>query len=143
MTKSTVTYGRGGAGNVTNKTDASPAFEPQSTPTLKSKTYTTGRGGTGNMTKNDFEHPEAARRSQDVEIPGIILPEGSHHTGRGGAANTYTPTENEKREARTHNEKVRSESFNRDGSKERTRIRAIADKAKDTLTGQHSSEREA
>ena len=35
------------------------------------------------MAKNDLEHPEEARRAQDVDIPGLTLPEGSHHTGRG------------------------------------------------------------
>lgn len=35
------------------------------------------------MAKNDFEHPEEARRAQDLDVPGITLPEGTHHTGRG------------------------------------------------------------
>ncbi|KIW17455.1 hypothetical protein PV08_04649 [Exophiala spinifera] len=122
------TYGRGGAGNVTSK-PRSPALEPQTTPTLKSQMYTTGRGGTGNMAKND--NPEEARRAQDVDVPGIIMPEGTHHTGRGGEGNLYKPTEEEQRKARAHNEKVRTESFNRDGSKDRGHIRALADKAKD------------
>ena len=54
----------------------------------------------------------------------------------GGAANIHTPTENEEREIRAHNEKVRS-SFNRSGSEERSSIRALADKAKNTLAGKH------
>ena len=106
------------------------------------------------MAKNDFEHPQEARKAQDVDVPGMTLPEGSHHTGRGisstffkicrskatnistgGAANKYTPTENEQREARENNEKVRSESFRRSGSTERNSIRALADKAKDAVTG--------
>lgn len=33
------------------------------------------------MAKNDSA--EEARRAQDVDIPGITLPEGTHHTGRG------------------------------------------------------------
>jgi len=86
------------------------------------------------MAKNDLEHPEEARRAQDVDIPGLTLPEGSHHTGRGGAANTYTPSELEQRQARQNNEKVRSESFRRSGSKERSGIRALADKAKDAVS---------
>jgi hypothetical protein len=98
MSNEAVTYGRGGAGrssltntwmlkadfrpgNVTTKGGKSPAFKPETTPTLKSQMYTTGRGGTGNMAKN--EHPDEARRAQDVEVPGITLPEGIHHTGRG------------------------------------------------------------
>ncbi|RVX68525.1 hypothetical protein B0A52_07949 [Exophiala mesophila] len=133
----TVFYGRGGAGNVTTKTAQSPKFVAETTPTLKSKTYTTGRGGSGNMAKNDLQHPEEARKAQDVDIPGLTLPEGSHHTGRGGAANVYTPTESEQLEARQNNEKVRSESFRRSGSKERNGVRALADKAKDALTGKN------
>lgn len=56
-------------------------MEPITTPTLKTKTYTTGRGGTGNMAKND--NPEEARAAQDIDIPGILLNESTHHTGRG------------------------------------------------------------
>ena len=56
------------------------------TPTLKSNIYTTGRGGTGNMARND--DPEEARAAQDVDIPGITLPEGAHHTGRGDVPHT-------------------------------------------------------
>ncbi len=33
------------------------------------------------MAKND--NPEEARRAQDVDVPGVMLPEGSHHIGRG------------------------------------------------------------
>ena len=44
--------------------------------------YTTGRGGTGNMAKNDS--PAEARAAQDVDVPGVILNESAHHTGRGG-----------------------------------------------------------
>jgi len=40
------------------------------------------------------------------------------------------PSEEEQRQARENNEKVRRESFLRDGSKERSSIRALADKAK-------------
>jgi hypothetical protein len=101
MSKSAITYGRGGAGepgspgdhvssssnqsvfagNVTSRDGRSPSVEPDSTPTLKSKTYTTGRGGTGNMAKNDSA--DEARRAQDVDVQGITLPEGTFHTGRG------------------------------------------------------------
>ncbi|KAI1614436.1 hypothetical protein EDD36DRAFT_418268 [Exophiala viscosa] len=122
-----ISYGRGGAGNVTTR-DRSPIPGTQTTPTLKTHIYTTGRGGTGNMAKND--NPDEARRAQDVDVPGIILPEGTHHTGRGGGGNLYTPSEEEQRQAREYNEKVRRESFQRDGSKERSGIRALADKAK-------------
>ena len=68
-------------GNVTTKDAKSPAVKPQTTPTLKTSHYTTGRGGTGNMARLDT--PEEARRAQDVDVPGITIPEGVHHTGRG------------------------------------------------------------
>ncbi len=35
------------------------------------------------MAKLDPNRPEEARRSQDVDVPGITLPEGTYHTGRG------------------------------------------------------------
>jgi len=131
-----IMYGRGGAGNVTTKEKVGN-LKTETTPTLKSKIYTTGRGGTGNMARNDPQNPDEARRAQDVDVPGLTLPEGSHHTGRGGAANKYTPTELEQLEARQNNEKVRSESFRRSGSKERTGIRALAEKAKEAVSGKH------
>lgn len=68
-------------GNITIKPDKAPAPAPSSTPTLKSKAYTTGRGGTGNIVENT--DPEVARKAQDVDVPGITLPEGDYHTGRG------------------------------------------------------------
>ena len=36
------------------------------------------------MAKNDMG--EEARIAQDVDVPGITLPEGPHHTGRGKCA---------------------------------------------------------
>lgn len=33
------------------------------------------------------EDPETARLAQDVDVPGITLPEGDHHTGRGKYSN--------------------------------------------------------
>lgn len=39
------------------------------------------------MARNDLNHPEVARASQDVEAPAPREPEGPHHIGRGGAAN--------------------------------------------------------
>ena len=69
-------------GNIVAKPPQSPSTEPvMTTPTLKSKVYTTGRGGAGNLAKND--DPEEARIAQDVDVPGITLPEGPTHTGRG------------------------------------------------------------
>jgi hypothetical protein len=62
----------------------------------------------------------------------------------GGGGNLYTPSEEEQRKARENNEKVRRESFQRDGSKERSNIRALADKAKgkakETLTNKPTGE---
>ncbi|KAF1984645.1 hypothetical protein K402DRAFT_395660 [Aulographum hederae CBS 113979] len=87
-------YGRGGAGNISKEhrpTDDDPT-NSLATPTIKSDLYTTGRGGSGNMAKNDPQHPEIARASQDVE--GVVPqePEGAIHYGRGGAANvTHVP----------------------------------------------------
>lgn len=48
---------------------------------MKSKNYTTGRGGQGNIVENT--DPQTARIAQDVDVPGIVLPEGGYHTGRG------------------------------------------------------------
>lgn len=79
-------------GNVTTKASKSPSFQPQPTPTLKSDMYTTGRGGTGNMAKNDPQHPEEARRAQDVDVPKMTISEGVHHTGRGTVLSTSPNT---------------------------------------------------
>jgi hypothetical protein len=52
----------------------------------------------------------------------------------------YKPTEAEQKEARAHNEKVRSDSFNKD----RSGLKGLKDKAKeakDTLTGKNHNER--
>lgn len=57
------------------------------TPTIKADTYTTGRGGSGNMAKNDPNHPEITRASQDVAPVAKTERSGSFHIGRGGAAN--------------------------------------------------------
>jgi hypothetical protein len=47
------------------------------------------------MAKNDPDHPEVARRAQDVEAPVHREPEGNFHYGRGGAANVAKPAEEE------------------------------------------------
>ncbi|EXJ64841.1 hypothetical protein A1O7_01179 [Cladophialophora yegresii CBS 114405] len=85
-----------------------------------------------------LDSAEEARRAQDVDVPGITIPENVHHTGRGGAANLYKPTEAEQREARAHNEKVRSESF----SKDRSGLKGLAGKAKDNLVGKSNGEKQ-
>ncbi|KAK5093579.1 hypothetical protein LTR70_004612 [Exophiala xenobiotica] len=121
-------FGRGGAGNVTNKDDKGAVVLPESTtPTLKSKNYTTGRGGTGNIVKN--ENPENARKAQDMDVPGIVLPENEYHTGRGGEGNRVKPSDDELAAARQNNEQVRSASF----TKDRSGLKGFADKAKDVL----------
>ena len=75
-------HGRGGAGNI-----GPTIFDDDKanliTPTIKSDTYTTGRGGSGNMKKNDLDHPEEARRSQDVNPAIQQDSKGPTHTGRG------------------------------------------------------------
>jgi len=84
-------HGRGGAGNIGKERRSSPAADDLKTPVIKSQKYTTGRGGTGNMARNDPEHPEIARASQDVDGPqprdGT---EPMHHVGRGGSGNVVT-----------------------------------------------------
>lgn len=140
---------------MTSKADKSPALPPSSTtPVLKSKNYTTGRGGTGNIVKND--NPEVARKAQDVDVPGITLPENEYHTGRGesyhpvlvydvimtgcgagGVGNLYKPTDEELAANRENNQQVRSASF----SKDRGGLKGLADKAKDLVKGNSSEEK--
>jgi len=45
----TTSYGRGGAGNISNGPNAGYDAKDLSTPTIKSTTYTTGRGGSGKL----------------------------------------------------------------------------------------------
>ena len=70
--------------NVTTKDAKSPAFKLETTPTLKFQTYTTGRGGTCDKAMN--ESPEEGRAAEDVDVPGITIPEVIHHTSRGKLA---------------------------------------------------------
>ena len=58
------------------------------------------------MARNDPNHPELARASQDVEAPIHRENEGPHHYGRGGAANVAKPTPEEARAAEEHKRKV-------------------------------------
>jgi hypothetical protein len=85
------------------------------------------------MAKNDFG--DEARTAQDVDVPGIKLPETSHHTGRGGAANMYTPNEAELRDAKSNNERVRSSSFQKAKGKAEEGVKALADKARAAVKG--------
>ena len=114
---------------------------------LTSKNYTTGRGGQGNIVSNDSA--ETARIAQDVDVPGIALPENDVHTGRGkqalvgtkaraainsdtgGAGNARYLTEDEKKTAQDHNKNLRSASF----SKDKGFLKNLGDKAKELVKG--------
>lgn len=72
------------------------------------------------MAKNDPNHPEIARASQDVEAPSLREPEGPHHYGRGGAANVAGTTEEQERK--------RSEEAKREEGK------GLVDKGKELLS---------
>ncbi|KAJ5211473.1 uncharacterized protein N7498_003119 [Penicillium cinerascens] len=101
MSGRNISYGRGGAGNISMSRQQS-ATTPSDlvTPTIKQDFYTTGRGGTGNMVHNDPDRPEIARESQDVDSPPLRAEQFPHHTGRGGAANAYIPSSEEEERAR-------------------------------------------
>ncbi|KAJ5754129.1 uncharacterized protein N7511_008282 [Penicillium nucicola] len=113
-----ISYGRGGAGNITRQQSA-PSPRDLFTPTIKQEVFTTGRGGSGNMMHNDPDRPEIARESQDVESPPLRAQQLPHHTGRGGAANAYIPTpEEEEHEKKIHEQetelmRVRTQSKDR------------------------------
>ncbi|KAI9841933.1 MAG: hypothetical protein M1830_007835 [Pleopsidium flavum] len=79
-----VSYGRGGAGNISRQNAGSPGPDLV-TPTIKSDMYTTGRGGTGNMAKNDPTNPAIARGRQDVDSLPRRMSEGESHFGRGAS----------------------------------------------------------
>jgi hypothetical protein len=87
------------------KKDRQPSagVEDLVTPTIKSDKYTTGRGGQGNIAKNDPNHPEVARASQDIIVPAPREHDAAFHVGRGGAANFAKPTEAEAEAARKVN----------------------------------------
>jgi len=57
------------------------------------------------------EADETARLLHDMQTPGIVLLEDPFHTGRGGAANKYKPSDDEIQEARENNENVRRQSI--------------------------------
>jgi len=79
-------------GNMSKERSSSQGASELVTPTIKSDKYTTGRGGTGNIAKNDPNHPEIARASQDVNAPPPREPDSLFHVGRGGAANYASPS---------------------------------------------------
>jgi len=127
-------FGKGGAGNIRKATPEPPTADALRTPELKGKNYSTGRGGSGNMAKNDPAKPDVARKHQDVDIPAVKLQEDQQHTGRGGVANTYRPSEEEVQAAREHNEKVRASSTS--SNEKPTGIANLAKKGKEVLSGQ-------
>ncbi|EXJ65294.1 hypothetical protein A1O7_01635 [Cladophialophora yegresii CBS 114405] len=132
QTKDKVSYvhfGRGGAGNCTDA-PARDARRPlwasdsksASTPAQFNigRRYSTGIGGTGNFSfprkvddAKDAEgkNEDMARLLYDRSAPGIVLVEGGHHTGIGGFANRYQPTDLEDQEARLNNENMRRQSL--------------------------------
>ncbi|KAK6344023.1 hypothetical protein TWF696_007670 [Orbilia brochopaga] len=126
--------GRGGAGNFSS-TDSTQAEEDDfATPIIKSPVYTSGRGGTGNMQTNDFEHPEYARASQDVEMVPRRPSTSDYHGGRSGAGNVFHPTEEELLAAEEYERRVK---YDRTVPVDHSRhdYRGWADKGKDFLFG--------
>jgi hypothetical protein len=67
------------------------------------------------MARNDPNHPELARASQDVEAPVHREPEGPHHYGRGGAANVAKPTPEEARAVQETNKRKSEEARREEG----------------------------
>ncbi|KAJ5761221.1 hypothetical protein N7520_008377 [Penicillium odoratum] len=118
MSGRNISYGRGGAGNISRQ-HSSTMPKDLITPTIKQEVYTTGRGGSGNMVQNDPERPEIARESQDVESPPLRAQHFAHHTGRGGVANAYIPTAEEEERARLQEaELMRVRTHDKDRIKE-------------------------
>ncbi|KAI1613589.1 hypothetical protein EDD36DRAFT_417463 [Exophiala viscosa] len=117
-------HGRGGAGNVTNASMADKRRPSHSTDAqsyrreFSGRRFSTGVGGSGNMSSQSAvrqnqqnEADETARLLHDMQAPGIMLLEDPFHTGRGGAANKYKPSDEEIQEARENNENVRRQSL--------------------------------
>ncbi|KAA6411879.1 MAG: hypothetical protein FRX48_04029 [Lasallia pustulata] len=120
-------YGRGGAGNFSAAKDIPPP--DLVTPTIKGDMYTTGRGGQGNMAKNYSDRPELARERQDVNAMPRRLSEAETFYGRGGAANTTRPSQEDVLRAREENRRMEQQA--RQSS--RDRAKGLADKGRDML----------
>jgi len=138
-------FGRGGAGNLVNTTtedkqdpssfaeSMSSSVPPQPGQVTGRRRFSTGIGGTGNMSslkklQQDQEADAKMRRElYDRSAPGIMLVEGGHHTGRGGFANRYHPTDEEIQEAKSNNEHVRRQS-----------LAGMAERRKSSLAGKSS-----
>jgi len=123
--------GRGGAGNFGPKSESCESLD-LTTPFITTPIYTSGRGGTGNMQRNDPNHPEYARSSQDVELPPVRPSSSEYHGVRGGAGNVFTPSEDELMDAREYEERIK---YDRTVQVDHSRIdyRGWADKGKDFL----------
>ncbi|ERF71330.1 hypothetical protein EPUS_03484 [Endocarpon pusillum Z07020] len=92
------------------------------------------------MAVNDPEHPELARERQDVDVPNApLVAEKNFQTGRGGAGNIHHLTEEERAQAKEHNQHVRATSQGRRNSKERDHLRELAEKGKEKLFGHRDS----
>lgn len=121
---------------------------------FRSRRFSTGIGGIGNVSsarrlEQPKEDDEMARLLHDIQAPGLVLVEGRHHTGIGGAANTYRPTAMEANEARINNENLRRQSVADQNRRreswaavlpigDRSRRTSIADSMKDFITGRIS-----
>jgi hypothetical protein len=125
--------GRGGAGNF-SAIDSDNEEEDYSIPPITTPVYTSGRGGTGNMQRNDFDHPEYARRAQDVEMNPRRPSTSDYHGGRSGAGNVYHPSEEEYLAAEEYEKRVK---YDRTIQVDHSRhdYRGWADKGKDFLFG--------
>ncbi|PKS10548.1 hypothetical protein jhhlp_002302, partial [Lomentospora prolificans] len=84
-------YGRGGAGNMSNAPHSPLSYKDLQTPTLKTTVFTTGRGGSGNMASNN--DPKEARLRQDVEPVVRRSSSSAQYAGRGGAGNIFRTDE--------------------------------------------------
>jgi len=84
------------------------------------------------MQRNDPDHPEYARSSQDVNLLPRRPSSGEYHGVRGGAGNVFRPSEDELLAARDYEERVKYDrSIPVDHS--RHDYRGWADKGKDLL----------
>ncbi|KIW72082.1 hypothetical protein PV04_00303 [Phialophora macrospora] len=119
-----VHFGRGGAGNFIN-TSTRDTHRPLETAESQSsdqpaqfssgRRYSTGIGGTGNISfarkVDEADDEDMTRLLYDRSAPGIVLVQGRHHTGRGGFANVYRPSDLEDQEAQLNNENMRRQSL--------------------------------
>ncbi|KIX06679.1 uncharacterized protein Z518_04655 [Rhinocladiella mackenziei CBS 650.93] len=133
------------------------SFEPQVVGReVRGRRFRTGIGGVGNISSTNKlgERPEAedmACLMCDIQAPGIVLVEGSAHTGRGVGSNTYQPTDAEIEEARMNNENMRRQSITSINQRRESpaaslpsntwasRRTSVADSMKDFIMGRRTS----